>query len=239
MHYFPHNIADYRKDTIHLSLLEHGIYRQLLDSYYLNEKPIETQMVIRRLQIITQNELDALNAVLNDFFTPSECGNFWNHIRCDAEIAKYKSNAEISRINGRKGGRPKKPRKTQQVNLANPDITQTKPNQEPITNNQEPIKEARFKEPTLKDITDAIADNNYNVNPNNFFNHYKSNGWKVGKNKMKSWKHALAGWNARDNESKPLKNKTDADLMKLAESLKITTDGKNRYQLIDAIQAKQ
>ena len=60
MHYYSHNVADYRKDTAHLSLLEHGIYRQLLDSYYLDEKPIETQQVIRRLSIKTQEEELAL-----------------------------------------------------------------------------------------------------------------------------------------------------------------------------------
>jgi len=40
LHYYTFNIGDYRRDTGHLSLLEHGIYRQLIDSYYLSEKPI-------------------------------------------------------------------------------------------------------------------------------------------------------------------------------------------------------
>ena len=40
MHYFQHFIGDYRADTSHLSLLEHGVYRQLLDQYYLSELPI-------------------------------------------------------------------------------------------------------------------------------------------------------------------------------------------------------
>ena len=40
MHYYQFNIGDYRRDTSHLSLLEHGIYRQLIDTYYLSEKPL-------------------------------------------------------------------------------------------------------------------------------------------------------------------------------------------------------
>jgi len=137
VHYYSHNVADYRKDTAHLSLLEHGIYRQLLDSYYLDEKPIETQQVIRRLSIKTQEEELALKNVLDDFFTLSECGKYHHHVRCDSEIVKYKDKAETSRTNGSKGGRPKKPKKTQQVNLANPDETQTKGNHKPRTINQE------------------------------------------------------------------------------------------------------
>lgn len=128
MHYYQHNIADYRKDTGHLSLLEHGIYRQLLDTYYLDEKPIETQRVIRRLSIKTDSEKSALQNVLNDFFKLSECGVFYVKKRCDKEIAKYREKAEIAKANGCKGGRPKKPRKTQPVNSANPEETGSKPN---------------------------------------------------------------------------------------------------------------
>jgi len=39
-----------------------------------------------------------------------------------------------------------------------------------------------------------------------FVNYYESNGWRVGKNPMKSWTHALANWNtnyrSRTNEHK-------------------------------------
>ncbi len=30
-----------------------------------------------------------------------------------------------------------------------------------------------------------------------FFDYYESVGWVVGKNKMKSWRHAVSGWIAR------------------------------------------
>lgn len=38
-----------------------------------------------------------------------------------------------------------------------------------------------------------------------FFNYYESNGWKVGKNQMKSYSHAMAGWKKRwtEEQSKP------------------------------------
>ena len=39
MHYYQFNIADYRKDTGFLTYEEHGIYRQLIDQYHLDEKP--------------------------------------------------------------------------------------------------------------------------------------------------------------------------------------------------------
>ena len=33
-----------------------------------------------------------------------------------------------------------------------------------------------------------------------FFNHYESNGWKVGKNGMKNWKATVAQWHKRNQE---------------------------------------
>ncbi len=124
MHFYPFNIADYRKDTGHLSLAEHGIYRQLLDSYYLDEKPIETKSVIRRLSIRTESDKEALENVLADFFVKSDCGNYYRHKRADDEIEKYRARADSARENGKKGGRPKKPTETDPVILG----SEKKPN---------------------------------------------------------------------------------------------------------------
>ena len=89
MHYYQHNIGDYRKDTSHLSLLEHGIYRQLLDSYYLDEKPLTKDLskLMRTHSIRNTDEQQALKNVLNDFFELTDDG--YIHARCDQEIAKY------------------------------------------------------------------------------------------------------------------------------------------------------
>jgi uncharacterized protein YdaU (DUF1376 family) len=137
MHYYTFNIGDYRKDTGHLSTLEHGIYRQLLDWYYLDEKPIpkETETVIRRLRLGSDSDITALKSVLADFFVLQDDGYHQSH--CDDAIAKYHAKAEVNKANGKLGGRPKK---TQTVIFGNPDETESKGNQEPITNNQEPNK---------------------------------------------------------------------------------------------------
>ena len=163
MHYYQFNIADYRKDTAHLTLLEHGIYRQLLDSYYLDEKPIETKPVMRRLQIATDEEKKAFENVLSDFFTLSECGNFYTHKRIESEIAKYQSKVETAKANGIKGGRPKKtqskPKKTNPVNSGLAKKTQGKANHKPITNNQEPIeKQYAFAGECIKITRDDFAE---------------------------------------------------------------------------------
>ena len=75
MHYYQFNIADYRKDTAHLTPMEHYIYRQLIDWYYLDEQPIPkiTQVVMRRLSLGSEHKA-TLENVLHDFFENDENG---------------------------------------------------------------------------------------------------------------------------------------------------------------------
>jgi len=143
MHYYQFNIADYRKDTGHLSMIEHAIYRAIIDWYYLDEKPIplETQSVMRRLRLVSDEEAKALENVLSDFFERSDG---WRHKRIDQDIIEYHAMAEKNKANGKLGGRPKK---TKSVSSGLPDKTQSKGNQEPITNNQEPIDSKAIRAP--------------------------------------------------------------------------------------------
>lgn len=68
-------------------------------------------------------------------------------------------------------------------------------------------KERGFTPPKLKMVIDyffknAAAWNQEKIEreANKFINHYESNGWKVGKNKMQRWKSAAAGWIIREQE---------------------------------------
>lgn len=160
MHYYQFNIADYRKDTTHFSMIEHGAYRQLLDWMYLSEQPIpkETQVVMRRLSARTDEDIAAIQTVLKEMFTLTENG--YIQARCMGEIEYYNAQADRARVNGKLGGRPKK---TKVVILDNPDITQTKANS--ITkelNNSvtQELKNSRTKElinpkPKSKDLARA------------------------------------------------------------------------------------
>lgn len=61
-------------------------------------------------------------------------------------------------------------------------------------------KDERFTPPTLEEVVAYITEKGYEVDAESFVNFYESKGWYVGKNKMKSWKAALANWNARQRQ---------------------------------------
>jgi len=137
MHYYKFNIADYRKDTGHLNTVEHGIYRQLIDWYYLDEKPIphETQVVIRRLRLGSDEE-KYLEIILKEFFKNTSKG--YVHPRIEVDIHGYQENSNKNRTNGKLGGRPKK---TQSVIFGLSNESESKGNHKPLTINHKPNKE--------------------------------------------------------------------------------------------------
>jgi uncharacterized protein YdaU (DUF1376 family) len=98
MHYYQFNIGDYRRDTFHLTLLEHGVYRQLLDTYYLNETPlcVDTAVVMRTHTARTKDEKAAVLMVLENFFLLTDDG--WVHNGCEKNISKYKEKSDKARV---------------------------------------------------------------------------------------------------------------------------------------------
>lgn len=146
MNYYQHHIGDYLTRTAHLTLLEHGAYRRLIDVYYSTEMPLpeDTKQVYRLVMARTKEEKEAVDSVLAEFFELADDG-FHQH-RCDHEIALCDKN----RTNGKKGGRPKKtdnPEETQEKPKNNPDgnpeETQTEPNTKaPVTHY--PLPDTRY-----------------------------------------------------------------------------------------------
>ena len=69
-------------------------------------------------------------------------------------------------------------------------------------------KRKRFEKPTLSQITQYCLERNNNVNAEQFYDYYESNGWKVGKNAMKDWKSCVRTWE-RNGYDKPIKKKNN------------------------------
>lgn len=136
MNYYPHHIGDYLTATAHLTWLEDAAYRRLMDVYYTREQPIPADIAqaCRLVRASGKEEKRAVETVLREFFDETPEG--WRHGRCDEEIEKAAVARAAAQQNGKKGGRPRKdkpsdnPKETQPViaGLAdqNPDETGAK-----------------------------------------------------------------------------------------------------------------
>ena len=69
-------------------------------------------------------------------------------------------------------------------------------------------KRKRFEKPTLSQITQYCLERNNNVNAEQFYDYYESNGWKVGKNSMKDWEACVRTWE-RNGYDRPIKKKNN------------------------------
>jgi uncharacterized protein YdaU (DUF1376 family) len=160
MNYYEHHLGDYAKDTAHLSILEHGAYRLLLDRYYGTEQGIPDDQAHRFARARTREERQAVDTVLKEFFTLVD--GLWINRRAEEEIAKARTRIGAAKDNGKRGGRPKKkPEETQnkpsgfslgsEIETQNKPTgfspgseieTQTKALQTPDTKHQTPIEDA-------------------------------------------------------------------------------------------------
>jgi uncharacterized protein YdaU (DUF1376 family) len=216
MYYFELNIRDFIADTTGLSQNEYGAYFLLLMEYYRKGEPLPDDIIklCKTAKATTQKERQALVSVLDQYFPVGEDGLRHNN-RADEEIEKYINKQQANAKNGKLGGRPKKPndnpKESERFSNGNPNETQAKGNQEPVTKNQEPVTKNHrvqaFAKPSLEVVSEFFGERGYPAaEAPKFWHYYEANGWRVGKNPMKNWKSAAAGWVVRANDFKPKAN---------------------------------
>ena len=136
--------------------------------------------------------------------------------------------------NGKRGGRPKKTDgfenekpvviKTEKPMVLKNDA-EKKPNVNVNVNVNDNVNEKResierkvavapalprFVKPTIQEVAAYAASLRYTgFNAERFYAYYESNGWRVGKNPMKSWKGAVVNWHQREQEQPSVRKPID------------------------------
>lgn len=92
--WFP---GDYARDTRHLSLMQHGVYRLLIDLYMDQGRPLRNDLpyLYRWLHAESVEEKNAVEFVLGEFFILK--ANSWTHKRCEEELQWREMKAESAR----------------------------------------------------------------------------------------------------------------------------------------------
>lgn len=89
INYYEQHIGDYAKDAGHLTMVEDGAYRRLLDAYYTREKalPASVKDCCKLARAASKAERDAIAYVLREFFELLADG--YHQKRCDEEITRF------------------------------------------------------------------------------------------------------------------------------------------------------
>jgi len=72
-------------------------------------------------------------------------------------------------------------------------------------------KRPPFVKPSVQAIRDYALSNQYNIDPEKFYDYYESNGWVVGKSKMVDWQATVRNWHRRTVESSQQRRRSEPD----------------------------
>lgn len=112
------------------------------------------------------------------------------------DLRKYDDYIDKQKVNGAKGGRPKKEEETQKTQPFFEKPKKADNVNDNDTDNDKDIKVKRyvFIKPTIQELKTYMLELGMNDISEKWFDYYESNGWLVGKNKMKNWKAAVRTW---------------------------------------------
>ena len=133
MNYYQHHIGDFVRDTSRLTDSQCMAYLRMIWMYYESEQPLTANVRILALRIGAQE--GDIELLLEAFFKKD--GDVWKHARCDREIEAYKRMSD----GGKQGAAKRWAKGSDKGAIGGLSPAQCTPNanQEPITNNQEPL----------------------------------------------------------------------------------------------------
>lgn len=160
MNYYEFHIGDFNAATRHLTRIERSIYRDMIDMYYDTESPLPLDLKIlnRKIMARSEEEQEAVLAILDEFFIKTESGYF--NSRCDDCIQKYHNNTSAKSLAGKASAAKREQERIERLKLLNnvktenqqdsTDVqqalnsvgTEIQPiptNHKPLTINQEPL----------------------------------------------------------------------------------------------------
>jgi hypothetical protein len=214
--------SDFLNGVADLTMEERGQFITLLCLQH--QKGILTDKTIRL-------SLGSVSVDVLSKFSKDKDGNFFNE-RLNEEIVKRIQFTESRRNNGSKGGRPKN--NTKPLGLAKQNLM------EDVNENENEDININKSKCTFEEVYEYMAirigKENAKLEAEKFVNYYTSNGWKVGKNPMKSWTHAVNNWitNAKQyakgtTNNKPKLNKHELDNLRNYNYIHSTTYGEGDY----------
>lgn len=138
MHYYPHHIGDFTRDTARLSDAQCMAYLRMIWAYYDTEKPLPDDADSLAFQLGTTPDL--VRQILQHYFILTD--GAWVHQRCEAVISEYRAKSLKAKNSANARWKDATAMRTHSERTAN--APKNDANQEPITNNQE-YKEAPRK----------------------------------------------------------------------------------------------
>lgn len=183
---------------MHLTTIQHGAYDLILFSYYKNQGPLpDDDDRMARVAKLSVSDWQAMRSAISDFFQIKD--GMWFHKRADYELQRRKS-AQTARRQAAKVTNEARwgPSVTDTVTES---VSDRKSVAIHNHNHSTERKRGKAEKPSIEQVLLLAAKTGLpETEGRKFHAHYESNGWKVGKNPMRSVNGAIAGWKLRWQE---------------------------------------
>lgn len=195
--------ADFYMDTVGWSATEVGAYFRLLLHEWVNGSIPDNLMMMSRIAGVDHKTMGKFwsMSVGKKFIQNAE--GEWENSRLEETRIEQLSYLEKLAKSGRIGGlhtqeqRRKEPSKASSKASSEIEALQSSSSLSINNNTIGKTKKKQFVPPTIEEITQYCKERKNQVNPQIWLDHYESNGWMVGKNKMNNWKAAVRTWEHR------------------------------------------
>lgn len=144
--------------------------------------------------------------------------------KLDKDIAEYEKKVSAGQAGGKQSAskrqaQSKHTASTSQAEAKQEASTSQRNKEQGTRNNElknkEPVVVA-FRPPTLDEVKEYCNERNSGISAEHFYDYYSSNGWQVGRTKMKDWKAAVRTWERTEfkrSEPKTTTTLSDGDFI--------------------------
>ncbi len=212
-YYFSHDYHARNDDKVLMLRAKHGmegygIYWALVEMMYENSRPEINHQKLEGTAMAIGVTVEKLKMVvdtcLEEKLFKANGDSFWSEAvksRREKLEGIRKVRAEVGHLGGIKS-------KGKAIGKQLPSKTEAKISKgkeskgKDIKGNTNTKKNNTFIKPSFAEITSYCQERNNQVDPATFRDYYESNGWMVGRNKMKDWKATVRYWER--NQRKPV-----------------------------------
>ena len=168
----------------------------------------ETLVLFPEILTITQKFTDEQFGILmRAAFTYRICGEVYSGDDAAVDVAFQVVANQIDRYrnycdtltNNAKGNKVKqKSAKQQQSDTPYPNPIQSYPGPNESMADKPPTR-SKFSPPSVDEVNMYCQEKGLSIDAQRFVDYYESNGWMVGRNKMKDWRAAVRNWGRKGN----------------------------------------
>lgn len=159
----------------------YGIYWALIEELYQNANALQTNY--KRIAFDMRVDENTIKSIIENFDLFIVENDFFGSLSVQRRLDMRNDKSTKARESAQK-------RWTKDANAL-----QTQSDSNAIKESK--LKESKrkgFVKPTIEEIKQEFP----TFNAEHFFNYYESNGWMVGRNKMKDWKATVKNWMSKD-----------------------------------------